>query len=575
MARAQWRLFVGDLRHRRLQVVLLIVIVAVATAGIISGIAQQRGAVVRWDDAFRRANGAHVAVFGQASALEQIAHESGIAQVAGPSSMTQATLQLGSTNIDDVDVRAATSALPPVGTPLQFEGRWLNPDADELVVERSFAVDVGIAIGDQITVEGAGHSATFRVVGVYLDLLDCFYPQCDSATVWVPEAAVSRLDPSGESSGSLLLVRLDEPSAVSEFEASIQTHYGADVFHVLDWQDTRHDALTVNEFFGAFLAAFGVFLLIAAGLVILSSVSSFVLARYRELGILKAIGFTPASLTTLILAENLVIAMVGITLGVIAGGWLAPSMQLQFAAVLEPGTASYPADVIAVTVIVVLMIITIATLLPAWRSGRLPASMAIARGAAPVSSRPSGLARMARRFGFGTPVAIGLKDCAARPLRAWLAIVTLAVTVVAITATLGLERTVTDIANDPARVGDPYDLAIDPSGASRPAIESALTDARVANWFTATDRRGAVGADTFHVRVLGGDVAGAGFVVHGGHMIAQPGEAIAGYGLLKALGLDVGDNLPLDISGGRLDLRIVGWYSGIGGQRQDRPDHPR
>ncbi|MGZ4740299.1 MAG: ABC transporter permease [Ilumatobacteraceae bacterium] len=561
MARGLWRLFVGDLRHRRLQVILLVVIVTVATAGIISGVAQQRSAGARWDDAFRRANGAHVAVFGQETALRQVAHEAGVVQASGPSSITQATLRFGSTSIDDVDVRAAAAARPAVGTPLQFDGRWLNPDADELVVERSFALNVGISTGDQITVEGPHGSVTFRVVGVYLDLLDCFYPQCDSATVWVPSSAFSRLDPTGSSTGSLLLVRLTDPSSVGAFEAHIQSQYGTAVYHVLDWQDTRHDALTVNQFFGDFLAAFGVFLLIAAGLVILSSVSSLVLARYRELGMLKATGFNPASLTTLVLIENLGIAMVGIAFGVIAGGWLAPAMQLQFAQVLNRGTASYPADIIAVTVVVVLAIIAISTMIPAWRSGRLSASLAIARGAVPLSSRPSRLARLARRLGFGTPVAIGLKDSTARPLRAWLAVLTLAVTVVAITATFGLQKTVTDIVNDHALVGDPYDMAIDPSRASRPAIESALANPGVTSWFTATDRRGAVGNYTFHVRVLGGDVAGSGFVIRQGRMMQKPGEVIAGYGLLRALGLAVGDTMPLDVSGGRLVLRIVGWYA--------------
>jgi putative ABC transport system permease protein len=110
-------------------------------------------------------------------------------------------------------------------------------------------------------------------------------------------------------------------------------------------------------------------------------------------------------------------------------------------------------------------------------------------------------------------------------------------------------------------VGDPYDLAVDPAGASRAAIESTLSTPAVGNWFTATDRRGAVGDATFHVRVLGGDVAGAGYLVRSGRTITGPGEAIVGYGLLGELGLRVGDHLPLDISGGKLDLVVVGWYS--------------
>lgn len=565
MPRAQWRLFLADLRHRRLQVGLLILSVAVATAGIISGLAQQRSAGSRWDGAFRRANGAHVAIFGAEATLQEVATRPDVVQSADPAQITNVSLRIHDTSLDDVDARAATVELPSVGTPLSFGGRWLRGADDEAVVERSFALDAGIGVGDDIAISGTGGTVTMRVVGVYLDLLDCFYPQCDSATVWVPAQTMSRIDPTGESTDSMLLVRLADPSSVGTFEAQIQNQYGTGVHHVLDWQDTRHDALTVNQFFAAFLAAFGVFLLIAAGLVILSSVSSFVLARYRELGVLKSVGFTPAALTLLILGENLAIAAVGIVIGVLAGGWLAPFMQLQFATVLERGGASYPFDIIVVTIVVVALIITASTVLPAWRSGRLPASAAIARGAAPVSTRPSRLARLARRLGLGTPATMGLKDSAARPLRAWMAILTLVVTIVAITATLGLERTVSKITNDPSRVGDPYDLAIDPGTASRAAIEQTLSSSAlaptVANWFTATDRRGAVGDTTFHVRVLGGDVTNTRFVVKSGRMIERPGEAVAGYGLLDELGLKVGDRLALDLSGRHLDLTLVGWYS--------------
>jgi putative ABC transport system permease protein len=156
---------------------------------------------------------------------------------------------------------------------------------------------------------------------------------------------------------------------------------------------------------------------------------------------------------------------------------------------------------------------------------------------------------------------VGLKDSGARPLRAWLTVLTLAVTVVAIVTTLGLDRTVSGVSRNPAEVGDPYDLAVDPGATPRPVIEDALDQPQVGAWFTATDRRGAVGDQTFHVRALGGDVAHSGYVVREGRMIRGPGEAILGYGLLKKLGLEVGDRLPLEVSGGTLDLRVVGRYS--------------
>ena len=128
------------------------------------------------------------------------------------------------------------------------------------------------------------------------------------------------------------------------------------------------------------------------------------------------------------------------------------------------------------------------------RAGRVPASRAIARGAGPVSAHSSRLARVALRLRLGAPAAVGLKDAGARPLRAGLTVATLAVTVVAIVATLALDRTVSQIADDPALVGTPQGLLVEPQDAPPASVARAL-DRRpgVESWFTATERQVAVG----------------------------------------------------------------------------------
>jgi putative ABC transport system permease protein len=563
MRRALWRTVAGDLRRRKLSTLLLLLVVAIAAAGITAGLAQQQDAAQRWDAAFEEANGAHVAVFGDAATLRRVAGHEDVVESSGPYPVAEVRLvQEGGRRTDDVDARGAGGTRPAVGTPLLFHGRWLaGGAAGEVVVERSLALELGVEVGDVLTIEGHGAPVTATVVGTALDLLDCFYPECDSATVWLPEPAVVALDPSGRFGTSSLLVRLADPDAVGAFERDVQARYGTGVTHVLDWQDTRGDALAINQFFAAFLASFGVFLLLAAGLVVLSSVSGRVVARYREIGMLKAVGFTPRSLTLLVLAEHLTVAAAGAVAGAFAGGFLAPLVQLRVAEVLERGGATFPPGVLVLAVVVVLVIVTTATVVPAWRAGRVPASQAIARGAGPVSTKPSRLARASTRMHLGPAVAVGLKDGGARPLRTTLTVLTLAVTVVAIVVTLGFDRTVARIADDPALVGDPYDLVVEPGEAPRAEVEAALAAQPVATWFTATSRRGAVGDANFQVRALAGDVAGSGFAVREGRMMEGGGEALAGYGLLRRLGARVGDTVAVEVSGGRLDLRIAGWYS--------------
>ena len=559
---ALWRVAACDLRGRRLQTALFFLVVAVAASGITAGLAQQRSAAERWDDAFRRANGAHVALYGGASALRRVEADPQVVQAAGPSPVTFATLVRGHERIDDVEVRAAGARRQAVGTPLLFGGRWLSGrDPGEVVVERSFALAEGIAPGDRIRLRGAAGAPVLDVVGVALNLVDCFYPECESQTAWTSGAAVDRLAARRDQE-SLLLARIAHPDAVGAFTARAERIAGTGIRDVEDWKGTRGDALRLNQFFGAFLASFGVFLLVAAGLVILSAVSARVLARYREMGILKAVGFTPRSLAVLVLGENLAIAALGAVAGMVAGALLAPTLQLRFSAVLEHGSATFPAAVLAGAVVIVLVIVVAATLLPAARAGRVPASQAIARGAAPVSTRPSRAAALGVRLRLGAPAVAGIKDAGARPLRAWLTVGALVVTVMAFVAALAMDRSFGLIADDPALAGTPQGITIDPGRVAPARIAADLSGrAGVQTWFTATERQAAVGSDTFQLRALGGDLAGTGYVAREGRMIAGPGEAVVGYGLERRLGVHIGDRLPLRINGRRLSLRVVGRYA--------------
>lgn len=561
--RALWRAARGDLRHRRGQTLLLLVVVAVAALGITAGLGQQQDAARRWDDTFARAHGAHVALYGDLRALRALRRERGVAEAEGPVPESTATLVHRGAAFDDVELRGTGASRPAIGVPLLLEGRWLSGrEPHEVVLGRSFALAEGIAPGDRVRLRAdRGSGLTVTVVGTALDLVDCFYPQCDSQMGWMTPAAVRRLRGPGADAG-LLLVRLARPHDAAAFAARVGQRPGVD--DVERWDDTRADALALNRFFGSFLAAFGVVLLVAAGIVILSAVSARVLARYRELGVLKALGFTPGSLTLLVLAENLAIAVAGAAIGVVAGGLLAPSLQLGMSEILHRGSATFPPAVLAGAALIVLLIVGGATLLPAMRAGRVPASRAIARGAAPASVRPSRVAHLAARLRLGPAVVVGLKDAGARPLRSVLTITALVVTVIALVAALAFDRTVAEIADDPALAGDPQGIAVEPREVPAARVAASL-DRRpeVRSWFTATERQVAVGDEGFQVRALGGDLLRAGYVLHEGRMPSAPDEAVVGYGLERSLGLDLGDRLALRVGGRPLDVRVVGRYAEI------------
>ena len=327
MIRAFWRRGIANLRHRPWQTLLLLLVVTIAATGITAGLDQQRGAVVRWDEVFGDANGAHVVIYSSADLPhEEIAADPAVTETAGPYALVSATLTSGTVE-SAVNIRGVGPTLPIVTTPLLKDGRWLQDgDSTSIVLDRAFALDRGVSVGDRVQVEAAGGARDFEVVGLAIDTVDCLYPQCDPGRGWVLPSVVAAL--AGEDGArAISMIRLAEPDLAPSFAAELQRRYPDRASTILDWQDTRDDVLVTNRFFGLFLAAFGAVLLLTSGLVIASTVTARMFAQYREIGLLKSIGFTPRSLTGFTMAEHLAIGLVGSVLGWLAGSALASSLQ--------------------------------------------------------------------------------------------------------------------------------------------------------------------------------------------------------------------------------------------------------
>ncbi len=156
-------------------------------------------------------------------------------------------------------------------------------------------------------------------------------------------------------------------------------------------------------------------------------------------------------------------------------------------------------------------------------------------------------------------VVLGVKDAFASRSRA-------AMTIASLALTMGGDRGAGHRGDLPARHPDPslrakpYELIVDANDVTR-ATRALLgaQSARVAGTATVAGTTRCRAAPSMWARAVGGDYR-APYAVRDGRMIAGPGEAIVGRGLLDALGLHVGDRLPLEAEGARLDLRIVGRY---------------
>ena len=153
-------------------------------------------------------------------------------------------------------------------------------------------------------------------------------------------------------------------------------------------------------------------------LIISIVVSGAVGAATRRIGILRALGFTPAQVTRAYVAQALVPAVAGVALGAVLGNLVA--VPIVRTAETGYGTAglSVPIWVTVVVAMAGLATVTVAATVPALRAGRLRPVEAIAVGRTPVAGRGQWAQRLAGRLPVPRPISLGLANPVhpARPL---------------------------------------------------------------------------------------------------------------------------------------------------------------
>jgi putative ABC transport system permease protein len=599
MLRALARTALADLRRHRLQTATIFVILVTATASLALAVTVRRMADEPFDRLMGETNGAHLwFAAGPGVDLGSLADLDGVEATAGPFALANVALpgedrpaMFGF----GLRAMAQPAELPETGRPLIESGRWLRA-ANEVVIDPDFfyspAPGMRLGPGDQLTLQGPGGPVVLDIVGTAVNVASW---QMEGGELWrgpsvyvLPET-LERLEPDRSSWQSVLGVRLADGAESRVFAGAALERLGAgsDVT-VTDWHDLRDAVTSENRLYVVLLSVFSGFALLAAVLVIANAIAGRVLAQFRAIGLLKAVGFTPGGVLALYLGEHLALGLVAGAVGLLLGAQIAPAFENELASLLTttPVSPYAPGPLLGV-LLAIEGAVALATIVPAVRGARVSTVQAITVGFARTHRRESRLARLSARLRLPVAARLGLKDAFVRPVRAWVTIASLALTVVTLVVSLGLERTLEDVLAHPEHWGSPFNLSVtaDPMATPNrlfvandeatvgssvspdplPAAEVRSLLAAQPEVRTVVGRRQvAARADRsavdFTAYALDGDVQSLGASVTEGRIFAGAGEAIAGQALLDALGLRVGDSLRLLVNGRALDLTIVGRY---------------
>ena len=564
----------ADILRRPVMSLLIVVTVFAASTLLTLAVATLMNLSAPYDRSFTSLNAAHLWLHLDRSAIsrrdvDRIAAMPGVTASTGLRYGVVTRVQLRDQYVW-VGLRAIPEEPAEVNRLFVKTGTRIRPDRQELLASKDLDDLYDLSIGETITVTAANQEAVgLPVVGLAYNPMWDTYRSSQPPYIYVSEATLRRLYPDDSRWLWSIGLRLADPEVVDEMATAVEVLLRDEVIEsYTDWHDVKRAAVFGAKMNFIFLGAFSLFAILATILVIASSIGSIVLSQFRQIGILKTLGFTPRQVLWLYLGQYLALSLVGAPLGLGAGILLSPiplksvaaSLDAQFQPPLSVG-------LVAVVLGLIGIVVVIATLSAARRGARANIVRAIAVGAETPNRVPRWATRLLGFLRVPIVVTLGVNDLFVKPLRSLLTGLNLMLGVIGIVFGLTLSTTLDTYRANPALLGIVYDAAV-----TRHEISDAKTDylldhapsvEAVYEEYLADAE--APGGETFQVRVVEGDLKAFPFDIPEGRLF-RPNtyEAMAGRGLLDWLDLEVGDVLTVTFDSGvdrPIGWRIVGQYT--------------
>jgi putative ABC transport system permease protein len=208
------------------------------------------------------------------------------------------------------------------------EGEWLERDDAKILVGKNLAKDIGLSVGDTVTVrmvtstdkdDFSWNAVDLEVKGIF----DSGNPTVDRGRIFMPLAqAMEGL--SMENQVTEIVVRLDSDddnailTAQKRAEEILQTQ--DEDFEVVTWKDLAGMFLAVSKMKTQRSGIIIMIMLIIASMGIINTMLMAVMERTREIGMLTAMGMKKSEIMRLFIFEGSFIGAIGSLLGCILGG---------------------------------------------------------------------------------------------------------------------------------------------------------------------------------------------------------------------------------------------------------------
>jgi putative ABC transport system permease protein len=554
------------------QTVVIGVVVLLSTTMIVVALGLLAASSGPFDQAYSRQSGAHLVASYDPSKVSdsQLTDAASAAKAyAGPFAM--ATLDLNSNGkFGEPQSLVTVGRADPGGSVDRlnvWKGRWADKPG-EIVLNRNPTASEG---------RGAPTlGSTMGVAGQTLKIVGFAYSVSQSADAWVTPAQMTSFKPTA----TQMLYRFAQAATneqVSAGQAAVTSGLPSGALvGTQSYLGLRALATGEPNTFVPFLMVFGWLGLAVAVLIVANVVSGAVVAGFKHIGVLKALGFTPTQVMAVYLTMISIPAIIGCAGGTVLGNVLAESLLTRAFENYGAEGLTVPIWVDVVVVLGVPALVALSALLPSLRARSLSAAEAISAGSAPRAGRGLRVQRWLSGTRLPRAVSLGLGLPFARPARTALTLAAVVLGVTSVTLAVGLGKSLTEYQTAASRV-DAVDVSLfarptdgpapeDPEGPPAPKLSDAADEALIRSTPGAVSvtasanlpMRLAGTSTDLQVSFYRGDFQQLGYRILDGRWFDGPGQVVVSERFLRQRGLTVGDTITLQSAGKTVRAQIVG-----------------
>lgn len=296
---------------------------------------------------------------------DEVRHAPGIGAVG--------TLRLGQATVEGLSVQVIGIDPKEYAKVAAFE--WNTPSTDQaltqleagrfIVANGIYASQNRLTLGQRLSMDTPNGPRTYFVAGIGNDYLNA-----KLATIYISQANLAT-DFNTTSDLLIMANRLPdvEPAVTRARLDSIVSNYPAfKLYAASEWRESQTSIF--DQSYAVFYVLIAV-LALPSLLALINTLAISVLARTREIGMLRAVGATRRQIRRMVMAESLLLSAIGTAFGIIAGLFLGYALVLAMSSVGWPMPYFFPWGGILATIVIGMGFGVLAALTPARNAARL------------------------------------------------------------------------------------------------------------------------------------------------------------------------------------------------------------